>query len=146
MKLILIVEDDANLRAVLQHKLEQEGFGVEVAADGFEALAQVKNHSPDLILLDLIMPSMDGWEMLLRLRGELQMCDIPVIVMSVLESGPARRLTEMCGAVDFVQKPFSLRKMVDRIRALLDGEYHGSQAGRGIKAGVSYFQPSAEAL
>jgi len=116
--------------------LEQEGYSVVLAADGFEALAKVQNHQPDLILLDLLMPAMDGWEVLMRLRGDLNMTDIPVIVISVLERGPAQKWSEAWGAVDFIAKPFSLRKVVARINALLGTSGPGPLAGRPAGAGA----------
>ncbi len=119
MKHILIVDDDETLRHVLKRKLEQEGYSVVLAANGFEALVQVQNHRPDLILLDLLMPSMDGTEVLMRLRGDLDTADIPVIVISALERGPAQKWGKALGAVEFIPKPFSLRKMVARINAVL---------------------------
>jgi CheY-like chemotaxis protein len=131
MKQILVVDDDANLRHVLRHKLEQEGYSVILAANGFEALAQVQNHPPDLILLDLLMPAMDGYEVLMRLRGDLNMTDIPVIVISALERGPAQKWSEAWGAVDFISKPFSLRKMVARVNSLL-GRADPEEQGAGV--------------
>ena len=114
--LILIVDDDADLRQLLDWQLGSAGFRVIGAADGAEGLEQFERHKPDLIILDIMMPLMDGWEVLreLRLRS-----DVPVLMLTALthESDQVTGLDQ--GADDYVVKPFTLRQLLARVRAVL---------------------------
>ena len=118
---ILVVDDEpANLR-LLQHVLRREGFThIHTAADGHAAVAQVKQIQPDLILLDLNMPKMDGFEVIERLSSELPSDSyLPVLVLTADVSAETKRRALTAGANDFLAKPFDLAEVQLRVRNLL---------------------------
>jgi len=113
---ILVVDDDKELRMLVKSYLAEEGFRALTAADGREALFVTRQEKPDLIILDLMMPEMGGYEFM-RLHGKES--DIPIIVLTAkLEEGDKVLGLEL-GADDYVTKPFSLRELTARIRAVL---------------------------
>ena len=114
MKHVLLVDDDPVFQSALLPVLEREGFIVTVANNGLEALAKLKSHTPDLILLDINMPELNGID-LLKLRVD----KAPVIVISALTAEEDRIKIYELGADDFLSKPFSYRELVVRIQALL---------------------------
>lgn len=114
--LVLVAEDDASVRLTLQYVLMDEGFDVVFAEDGEAALEMALSSHPDVILLDQIMPKMDGKEVLQALRKDESTRSIPVVVLSGMDRGPAE---EWPGA-HFVGKPFSPDHLIERIRTLLD--------------------------
>ncbi len=115
-KTILIVEDDSNIRELLHLYLEQEGYQIEVAQDGNEGLRAYKRVHPDLILLDLMMPVMDGTQMIRELRT---FSKTPVIVLTAKgEVFDKVALLEL-GADDYITKPFEMREVIARVRAVM---------------------------
>lgn len=114
-KTILVVDDKKELRVMVQAYLEQEGFRVVSAADGQEALYVVRHEKPDLIILDLMMPKMGGYEFL---NADKRQSETPVIILTAkLEEGDKVLGLEL-GADDFVTKPFSMRELTARARVL----------------------------
>lgn len=113
--LVLVAEDDFNVRLTLEIVLEDEGFEILMAVDGEEALRAARESHPDVILLDQIMPKLDGKQVLHALREDESTRDIPVLVLSGMEKGVA---ADWPGA-QFVGKPFSPEELVRRIRAVL---------------------------
>ncbi|WP_028772182.1 response regulator transcription factor [Shewanella waksmanii] len=113
MSQILLVDDDQVFRDLLCQALEQQGHGVTCAADGIEALTCLKHFQPDVILLDIMMPKMDGF-------GLLNSCDksTPVIVISAIDNEEERIKGYELGADDFVTKPFSIKELLVRMVAL----------------------------
>ena len=116
--LILVAEDDFNVRLTLEIVLEDEGFEILLAADGEEALAAARASHPDVILLDQIMPKLDGKQVLHALRQDEATRDIPVLVLSGMERGVPG---DWPGA-QFVGKPFSPEELVRLIRAVLPAD------------------------
>jgi two-component system alkaline phosphatase synthesis response regulator PhoP len=115
-KTILVVDDEKRLRRLLQDYLTQEGFRVVAAGDGQEALFVARYEKPDLIILDLMMPGMGGYEFLRAYRKER---DTPVIILTAkLEEGDKVLGLEL-GADDYVTKPFGMRELTARVRAVL---------------------------
>ena len=115
-KTILIVEDDVNIRELLQLYLSQEGYRIETAQDGADGLRAFKRVHPDLVLLDLMMPVMDGTQMIRELRTFSQ---TPVIVLTAKgEVFDKVTLLEL-GADDYITKPFEMREVIARVRAVL---------------------------
>ena len=115
-KTILIVEDDVNIRELLHLYLGQEGYRVETAQDGAEGLRVFKRVHPDLVLLDLMMPVMDGTQMIRELRT---FSKTPVIVLTAKgEVFDKVTLLEL-GADDYITKPFEMREVIARVRAVL---------------------------
>jgi DNA-binding response OmpR family regulator len=120
---IMVVDDDANIRLALKYRLEREGYDVLLAGDGMDALEKVKAEKPDLIILDLTMPRMDGFGFLEGTRGNGNgTSTIPVIVLTAYgyETNRARSLE--LGAVEFMPKPFSPRQLVAEVWQILDGK------------------------
>src|SRR5262245_32266595 len=114
---VLVVDDDAGLREFIRANLEAEGYAVREAGSASEGLAALDDEPPDLILLDVLMPQMDGWEMLRRVQERHGVDAIQVIMYSgkVEEAGKA----EERGAQAFIGKPFDPRKLLDATRQLL---------------------------
>jgi len=114
-KTILIVDDDATIRDVLERYLRREGFVVLTTADGQTALQTVSTKQPDLIVLDLMLPQLDGWELCRRLRAETA---IPILMLTARGEEYERILGLGLGADDYVTKPFSPGEVVARIKAI----------------------------
>jgi two-component system KDP operon response regulator KdpE len=115
-KLILIVDDEPRMVRFVRMNLELEGYLVTEAGNGMEALEKVRDDLPDLVLLDVMMPEMDGFETLQRLR---EISTVPVIMLTVKGEEEDRIRGLELGADDYVTKPFSPRELASRIRAVL---------------------------
>jgi two-component system KDP operon response regulator KdpE len=115
-KLILVVDDEARMVRFVRMNLELEGYQVSEAGSGIEALEKVRDDLPDLVLLDVMMPEMDGFETLERLR---EISTVPVIMLTVKGDEEDRIRGLELGADDYVTKPFSPRELASRIRAVL---------------------------
>ena len=118
-KRILIVDDEVNIARIIKFNLEQEGFSVELASDGLTALSRAKAEAPDLIVLDLLMPKMDGWEVAEKLKLDLETARIPILMLSVVTD---REKGWQCGAAGYLRKPFSMDDLFREIRGLLGVE------------------------
>ena len=118
--LVLIVDDDEKLREFVRVNLEMEGYTVREAASAREGLAALEEQSPDLVLLDVMMPEMDGWEMLRQLHERHGVGAIPVIVFSAKVEEDAGAVAQR-GAQAFIGKPFSPQTLIERTKALLPG-------------------------
>ncbi len=116
MPKVLVVDDDPHIRHILRFALERDGFAVAEAADGAAALAAVADQAPDILLLDVTMPEIDGTEVCRRLR---RASDLPVIFLSSRDEEVDRILGLELGGDDYVTKPFSPREVVARVRAVL---------------------------
>lgn len=117
---ILVVDDEAHLREILKYHLENEGYAVLVAEDGEEALEHVRRRPPDLILLDLMMPTLDGYEVCKRLRAEFWTSHIPVIMITA-KGGLENKLEGLGdGANDYITKPFAIAEVLARVRNALE--------------------------
>src|SRR4030042_16192 len=112
---ILVIDDERAILKVLGIKLKISGYDVVTALSGLEALSMVDSISPDLILLDIIMPGMDGFEVLQKLRSRSQ---LPVIIFSARPENASKALS--LGANDFVSKPFDVDDLVRRIQKLFN--------------------------
>lgn len=113
---LLIVDDDDALRLLLQSTLPREGYQVLAAGSGLDALRLLFSEQPDLVLLDVMMPGMDGWEVLERIR---EVSTVPVIMLTAVDGVPARVRGLAGGADDYVVKPFHRDELVARVEALL---------------------------
>ncbi|MDY7089620.1 MAG: response regulator transcription factor [Actinomycetota bacterium] len=114
---VLVVDDDPTVSDVVRRYLEQSGCRVRLAADGSAALAAVAAERPDLVVLDVMMPGLDGLEVCRRLRRDVP--DLPVVMLTALGEEADRVLGLEIGADDYVTKPFSPRELVLRIRSVL---------------------------
>jgi DNA-binding response OmpR family regulator len=115
-KTVLVVEDDPTLAATLSYNLRKQGFRVVSAGDGAAALAAARDERPDLVVLDLMLPKVDGLEVCRRLRSQ---SDVPVLMLTAKTAEMDKVVGLEVGADDYVTKPFSMRELVARIRALL---------------------------
>ena len=115
-KTILIVEDDSNIRELLRLYLEQEGYKIEAAQDGQEGLRAFKRIHPDLVLLDLMMPVMDGTQVIKEIRA---VSKTPVIMLTAKSDTFDKVAGLDLGADDYITKPFETRELIARIRAVL---------------------------
>jgi PleD family two-component response regulator len=116
---ILIVDDERPNRQLLEIMLGPEGFLLATAASGEEALASVAQQRPDLILIDVLMPRMDGYEVAAAIKGDLATRNIPIILISGLDDSNARMLGGSAGADDFLTKPVDRAELCMRVRKLL---------------------------
>jgi len=116
MPKILVVDDDPHIRSVIRFALVRDGFAVAEAADGASALAAAAREAPDLIILDVVMPEMNGTDVCRQLRRGSQ---VPVIFLSSRDEEIDRVLGLELGGDDYVTKPFSPRELVARVRAML---------------------------
>jgi two-component system OmpR family response regulator len=116
---ILVVDDDPHIRQLLVFAFDKAGLGAIEAADGEAALALVEAHAPDLLVLDINMPRMDGLEVCRRVRGGQGRADIPILFLSSRDDEIDRVLGIELGADDYVVKPFSPREVVARVMAIL---------------------------
>jgi DNA-binding response OmpR family regulator len=115
-KRVLVVDDEAKLARLVRGYLEQDGYEVATAGNGREALLISREFGPDLIILDLMMPEMDGWEFMRHLRREQ---DTPVIMLTARVDENDRIAGLEMGADDYLTKPFSPRELMARVRAVL---------------------------
>jgi len=118
-KKVLIVEDDNDLVKLLKYNLEKEGFKVNYATDGTIALAEARRDPPDLVILDLMLPGLDGLEVCRQLRRADRFARTPVLILSARNDEADRVVGLEVGADDYVTKPFSTREVIARVRALL---------------------------
>src|SRR5438552_4315224 len=119
MPRVLIIEDNRNLATGLRNNLEIEGYDVDVAYDGSEGLALARTTSPDVIVLDLMLPGMDGYRLLRALRDDAERRDTPVLILSARGEETDKVLGFRLGADDYVAKPFGLLELLARVDALL---------------------------
>jgi len=132
---ILIVEDEERIRKLIRMFLEREGYRVEEAENGLEALDKLVQGTYNLIILDLMMPEMDGWTACRKIREKY---DVPIIMLTARGEEWDRVLGFEMGADDYVVKPFSTRELVMRVKALLR-RVASSQAAPGVKEAVLSF-------
>jgi DNA-binding response OmpR family regulator len=118
---ILVVEDDREMVDLLRFNLKRAGFSVATAFSGVEALKKVCSIRPDLILLDLTLPELDGFVVCEVLRQDSLTRSIPIVILTALTSQFARLTGLEAGASDFVTKPFSPKELIARIQRLLRG-------------------------
>lgn len=124
MKTVLLVDDEHAILDALSGILEDEGFRVVTAGNGREALARMQESKPDVALVDMMMPVMDGRELLREMQGDSRWSDIPVVMMSAVPNSILTRDAPLVCA-DFFQKPFDLWKLLDRLRQLAGlNEHH----------------------
>jgi len=117
MSYILVVDDEPAIVTVVRERLEREGFRVRAVASGEEALEHIEQDPPDLLVLDLMLPGVDGLEVLRRLRGQGNL--VPVVVLSAKDEDVDKIVGLELGADDYLAKPFNPRELTARIRAVL---------------------------
>jgi len=138
LKRILVVDDEPNIVELVRLYLEREGFAVLVARNGDEALAVAARHDPDLVILDLMLPKVDGWEVCreLRRRG-----DTPILMLTARSDDVDAIVGLELGADDYVTKPFNPRALVARVKAILRRTAATASGGRPIEVGSLRVDP-----
>ena len=119
MKKILVVDDEKPISDIVKFNLEKEGFEVVTAYDGEEAVAKVEEHTPDLIVLDLMLPKVDGLTLCQRLRRDDRTSGIPILMLTALGGTKDKVSGFNSGADDYLTKPFDLEELQARVKALL---------------------------
>ncbi|MDD5525959.1 MAG: response regulator [Candidatus Omnitrophota bacterium] len=119
-KRIMVVEDEQEIRRLMSFHISISGYDTVSVSDGAEAVKSIREKLPDLIVLDILMPRMNGWELLACLRREFRGNDIPVIVVSALGEVDDKLRAFASGAEDYMTKPFSPRELVARIQRILE--------------------------
>lgn len=118
---VLIIEDDKFLTKIYKAKLTKEGFEIEIAMDGTNALDKARAFNPDLILLDIILPNMSGFEILKKLKSEEKTKDVPVVILSNLGQDSDMQQGKELGAEDYwVKAKYTINEVVDKIRKELE--------------------------
>ncbi|MBM4409345.1 MAG: response regulator transcription factor [Chloroflexi bacterium] len=133
---ILIVEDEFAVARGIQYALQQEGYQVAVARSGEEGLTFASNQAPDLVVLDVRLPGIDGFEVLRRLRASGSKA--PILMLTARDEEVDKVIGLELGADDYLTKPFGLRELMSRIKALLRrayGDFAGAAGGRVIRHG-----------
>lgn len=115
-EIILVVDDEANIRDLASMYLEKEGFQVVTAVSGQQALDQIRHQRPALMVLDLMLPGIDGWEVCRRVRAR---SDLPIIMLTARDDDVDKIVGLELGADDYLTKPFNPRELVARVRAIL---------------------------
>ena len=124
---VLIIEDDPNIRELLQMYLEKDGYAVTLAADGGQGLDKFRSIKPDLVLLDLMMPVMDGWAVCKAIRAE---GNTPVIMLTAKGETDDKVQGLKAGADDYVTKPFEMKELLARIEAVLRRSDRGAEENK----------------
>jgi two-component system response regulator MtrA len=119
MALVLLAEDDSDIRLLVTFKLEQVGHEVRAFSDGAAALADAREHPPDLAVLDVLMPGMTGLEVCKQLRGHPATADVPIIILTARAQQADVTAGLEAGANDYIVKPFSPRELAARIQTWL---------------------------
>jgi two-component system alkaline phosphatase synthesis response regulator PhoP len=123
-KRILVVDDEIYIVHILEFSLSMEGYEVVTAHDGEEALRRIEETNPDLVVLDIMMPKMDGYEVCRRVRADERFAHLPILLLSAKGRPVDREAGIAAGANDYMTKPFRPRDLIERIEELLgeDGQ------------------------
>ena len=146
---ILLVEDDKTLQETVKYNLTRQGYDVSTAADGRAALKQARQQAPELIILDVMLPEMDGFEVCRILRKEMS---VPIIMLTARTDEVDRVVGLEVGADDYLTKPFSMRELMARVKAMLRrvqlirDELEATPNGSGEPSATAETAPAAEIL
>jgi len=119
VKHIIVVDDDKEIREIVHFVLSRNGFEVDMASDGQQLQSLLSRSTPDLIILDVMMPGQDGYQIFSRLRSDMQTRQIPVIIMTAHAENIYERISVDLGAAEHITKPFHPLDLVERIKGLL---------------------------
>src|SRR5215813_724147 len=126
---VLVIEDDRSLAEVLSYNLKGAGYEVLVATDGQDGLLKAETKSPDLVVLDLMLPVVDGLDVCRRLRAQPATREIPIIMLTAKAEESDEIVGFSLGADDYVTKPFSVKVLLERIKALQRRREAGTEVG-----------------
>lgn len=122
---ILVIEDEDNIALALDYVLTREGYAHERIANGAEALPKIRGSTPDLVLLDVMLPEVSGYEICQTVRMDPALKGVKILMMTARGSAMERRKGLALGADGFIAKPFELKELRDEVRRLLDGDADG---------------------
>ena len=122
---ILLVDDDPDLVEIVQTFLESRGYRVETAMDGVEALARLEEVHPELVLLDIMMPRMDGWEVARIINGHPEMGDVRIVMLTARGEFADKQEGLRSGADDYIVKPIHLEELAERVERNLEARGEG---------------------
>lgn len=143
MKRILIIEDDRDIVELVRYNLANEGFEVIALADGSSGLASLRKATPDLLILDLMLPKMPGLEVCKEIRRDAALNRLPILMLTARGEEADRVIGLEMGADDYVTKPFSPRELVARVKALLRRAEPAGDIERAIEVGRLSIDPSS---
>ena len=121
-KKILLIEDEPNVSELVKYRLEESNYEVDIAEDGYSALNKVRTFTPDLIILDLMLPKIDGYTVCRLLKFNDQFRHIPIIMFTARTNPDDERRGMECGADAYIPKPFEPKILLDRIKGLIKTE------------------------
>lgn len=113
---IVVADDNENIRSALAYLLEDDGYAVDIARDGVEALAAVREHRPHLVILDVMMPKMDGFDVCRAIKSDPQLRDTQVIMLTAMGQVAEQERGKQAGADQFIVKPFSPMEILTLVR------------------------------
>lgn len=121
-KKILVIDDEAELVKAVEVRLRTSGYEVEVAYDGPSGIDKAKQAKPDLILLDILMPKMDGYQVAKQLMGDPETKDIPIIIFSASQERDLEKKCRELSIADFITKPFETSELLELVNKFLQGD------------------------
>lgn len=140
---ILVVDDERNIVDLVRMYLEQEGFRVQSANDGGKALAMIDRQRPALVILDLMLPGVDGWEVCRRLRANASTADLPILMLTARDDDVDKIVGLELGADDYMTKPFNPRVLTAQVKALLRRATRPAASGaRPVQVGDLHIDPA----
>ena len=116
---LLLVDDEHSIIKMVGKRLEVSGFNIIIAMDGEEALTKAQTEHPDLIILDLMMPKLNGYEVCTKLKQDARYQQIPILILSAKAQGKDEKMAMGCGADAFLRKPFQATELLEKIQTLL---------------------------
>ena len=137
---VLVVDDEQHILELARMYLEQDGFSVEEARDGAEALEKIRTLKPAIVVLDLMLPEVDGWEVCRRTRAK---SEVPIIMLTARSDDVDKIVGLELGADDYLTKPFNPRELVARVKAILRRYEKSIQPGRVIHLGQMTIDPAS---
>ena len=146
LKKILIVEDEHDVIKLLKYNLEKEGFKVNYTTDGSLVMAEIRRDEPDLVVLDLMLPGLDGLEICRQIRRNEKYASLPLLMLTARGEEADRVVGLEMGADDYVTKPFSMRELVARVRALLRRQEGPAAQRATLQRGTLTIDPSAHSV
>jgi phosphate regulon transcriptional regulator PhoB len=146
LKTILVVEDEYDLAKLLKYNLEKEGFRVNSTSDGSLVLAEIRRNEPSLVILDLMLPGLDGLEICRQLRRIEKYSALPILMLTARSEEADRVVGLELGADDYVTKPFSMRELVARVRALLRRHESSNTNQATVRRGQLVIDPSGHSV
>ena len=118
-KKIMVVDDEPYIARVIKFKLEQEGYIVISANDGITGLNKIREEKPDLVLLDVMMPGMTGYEVCQKIKGDAELAGIPVVILTAKGQERDREQGFSMGASDYITKPFSPNRLLELVKSIV---------------------------